>query len=116
MSFFEPAPRRPTAEVAPTVVTSPPAWEGPPHDVLPGIAAVELIVARTEETAVGIAGVEAYSSRAGTWSTGYGHCRRLDRSRSSVSGRRGVSRSLGPRSTPGRSSKRPGAPWPSGPT
>jgi hypothetical protein len=41
-------------------VSSPPAWVGPPHNVLPGIAPVELIIARTEGTVVGIAGIRVY--------------------------------------------------------
>jgi hypothetical protein len=59
MSFFEPPPSTPTG-VAGAEVMSPPAWLGPPHNVLPGIAPVELITARTEETAVAIAGIRAY--------------------------------------------------------
>jgi hypothetical protein len=59
MSFFEPPPRT-TASVFRAVVASPPAWLGPPHHVLPGIAPVELIIARTEETVVAIAGIRAY--------------------------------------------------------
>jgi hypothetical protein len=41
-------------------VVSPPAWIGPPHNVLPGITPVQLIVARTDETVVAIAGIQAY--------------------------------------------------------
>jgi hypothetical protein len=59
MSFFEP-PARPTAEVARAKVVSPPAWLGPAHNVLPGITPVQLIVARTDETVVGVAGIQAY--------------------------------------------------------
>jgi hypothetical protein len=59
MSFFEPPPRT-TGSVTRAVVVSPPAWLGPPHNVLPGIAPVELIIARTEETVVAIAGIRAY--------------------------------------------------------
>jgi hypothetical protein len=59
MSFFEPPPTTPTG-VYRAMATSPPAWLGPPHHVLPGIAPVELIIARTEETAVAIAGIPAY--------------------------------------------------------
>lgn len=55
MSFFEP-PARPTAEVARAKVVSPPAWIAPPHNVLPGIAPVQLIVARTDETVAADAG------------------------------------------------------------
>ena len=42
------------------MAVSPPAWLGPPHNVLPGVAPVELIVARTDQTVVAIAGVRAY--------------------------------------------------------
>jgi hypothetical protein len=59
MSFFEP-PVRPTAEVARAKVVSPPAWIRPPHNVLPGIAPVRLIVARTHETVVAVVGIQAY--------------------------------------------------------
>jgi hypothetical protein len=59
MSFFE-RPARPTAGVFRAMAVSPPAWLGPPHDVLPGIAPVQLIIARTSETVVAIAGIQAY--------------------------------------------------------
>lgn len=59
MSFFEP-PARPAEGVFRAVAVSPPAWLGPPHNVLPGIAPVELVIARTEETVVAIAGIQAY--------------------------------------------------------
>jgi hypothetical protein len=59
MSFFE-RPVGPTARVARAVVASPPAWLGPPHNVLPGIALMELIVARTDQTVVAIASIQAY--------------------------------------------------------
>jgi hypothetical protein len=59
MSFFEP-PARPTAEVSRAKVVSPPAWIAPPHNVLPGIAPVQLIVARTDETVAAVAGIQAY--------------------------------------------------------
>jgi hypothetical protein len=57
MSFFEP-PARPPAYAARPV--SPPAWIGPPHNVLPGIAPVQLLIARTDQTVVAIAGIQAY--------------------------------------------------------
>jgi hypothetical protein len=60
MTFFEPPPTGPAAEVARAVVASPPAWRGPPHAVLPGIAPLGLVVARTEETVVAIPGIQAY--------------------------------------------------------
>jgi hypothetical protein len=59
MSFFEP-PARPPAGVARAVAVSPPAWLGPPHNVLPGIAPVQLIIARTDQTVVAVAGIQAY--------------------------------------------------------
>jgi len=59
MSFFEP-PARPPEGVFRAVAVSPPAWLGPPHNVLPGIAPVELIITRTDQTVVAIAGIQAY--------------------------------------------------------
>jgi hypothetical protein len=59
MSFFEP-PVRPPGPVARAVVVSPPAWLGPPLNALPGIAPVELVIARTDETVVALAGIHAY--------------------------------------------------------
>jgi hypothetical protein len=56
MSFFEP-PARPPAYAARAV--SPPAWIGPPHNVVPGIAPVQLLIARTDQTVVAIAGIQA---------------------------------------------------------
>ena len=189
MSFFEP-PARPPEGVSRAMVVSPPAWLGPPHNVLPGIAPVELVIARTDETVVALAGIQAYpagfgftlclrlrnvsareeqqfpylldraplggdplpdeflrfgvqfadgrkatnldepsydpehepdrpvlmqhggavAATQGTWTTGCGPCHRLGRSPSSVRGRAGASRRRGPRSTPDRSWKRPGAP------
>jgi hypothetical protein len=59
MSFFEPLPPSP-ASVARAAAVSPPAWVGPPLNVLPGVVPVELIVARTDETVVAVTGVWAY--------------------------------------------------------
>jgi hypothetical protein len=59
MSFFEP-PARPPAGVARAKVVSPPAWIAPPHNVLPGIAPMQVIVARTDETVIAVAGIQAY--------------------------------------------------------
>jgi hypothetical protein len=59
MSFFEP-PARPPSGFFRAKVVSPPAWIAPPHNVLPGIAPVQLIVARTDETVVAVAGIRAY--------------------------------------------------------
>ena len=58
MSFFEPP--VPPPGVARAKVVSPPAWIAPPQNVLPGIVPVQLIVARTDETVVAVAGVQAY--------------------------------------------------------
>jgi hypothetical protein len=59
MSFFD-SPVRPPAGVSRAVVVSPRPWTGPPHNVLPDIAPVQLILARTDDTVVAIAGVQAY--------------------------------------------------------
>ena len=59
MSFFEP-PARPPQGVSRAVAVSPPAWLGPPHNVLPGIAPVELVIARTDDTVAALAGIQAY--------------------------------------------------------
>jgi hypothetical protein len=59
MSFFEP-PARPPEGVARAVAVSPPPWLGPPHNALPGIAPVQLVIARTDETVVALAGIQAY--------------------------------------------------------
>jgi hypothetical protein len=189
MSFFEP-PAPPPGPVSRAMVVSSPPWLGPPLNALPGIAPVELVIARTDETVVALAGIQAYpagfgftlclrlrtvspreeqqfpylldrvpveggplpdellrfgvqfadgrkatnldrpsydpdrepdrpvlnqhggaaAAWPGTWGTGCGRCRRRGRSPSCVSGQREPSRSRGPRSTPGRSWKRPGAP------
>ena len=53
-------------------MVSPPAWLGPPHNVLPGIAPVQLIIARTDETVVALAGIQAYPA-----GFGYTLCLRL---------------------------------------
>ena len=55
MSFFEPP-----GPVAQAVAVGPPPWLGPPQDVLPGIVPVELVIARTDETIVALAGIHAY--------------------------------------------------------
>jgi hypothetical protein len=59
MGFFE-RPRRPPVEITRAEVVSPPVWMGPPHAVLPGIVPLGLVVARTEETVVAIAGLQVY--------------------------------------------------------
>jgi hypothetical protein len=59
MSFFE-RPAGPAGRVARAMVASPPAWLGPPHNVLPGVAPMELILARTDQTVVAIASIQAY--------------------------------------------------------
>jgi len=42
------------------MVVSPPPWLGPPLNALPGIAPVELVIARTDKTVVALAGIHAY--------------------------------------------------------
>ena len=59
MSFSEP-PVQPPAGVARVKVVSPPAWIAPPHNVLPGITPVQVIVARTDETVIAVAGIQGY--------------------------------------------------------
>jgi hypothetical protein len=59
MSFFE-RPARPPARVARAMVASPPAWLGPPHNILPGVAPMELILARTDQTVAAITSIQAY--------------------------------------------------------
>src|SRR4029450_11973429 len=59
MSFFQPPPP-PEGPMYRAVAASPPAWLGPPHNVLPGIAPVQLIIARTDKTVVALAGIQAY--------------------------------------------------------
>lgn len=59
MSFFESPLITPTG-FAPAVVMSPPAWVGPPLDVLPGVVPVELVIARSDQTVVAVTGMRAY--------------------------------------------------------
>jgi hypothetical protein len=59
MSFFEPPPSTPTG-FAPAAVMRPPAWLGPPLDVLPGVVPVELVIARSDQTVVAVTGMRAY--------------------------------------------------------
>ncbi len=59
MSFFEvPVPAE--AAVARAEVVSPPAWAGPPDNVLPAVVPAELVLARTDETVVAVTGLRAY--------------------------------------------------------
>jgi hypothetical protein len=64
MSFFEP-PAAPKGAVGRTVVVSPPAWAGPPGNVLPGVVPVEVIIARTDQTVVAVTGMRAYPTGLG---------------------------------------------------
>ena len=60
MAFFEPLPeepQRPTPAPAPRLV---PPWKGPPHDVLPGVVALELSLVRSDRQQIWIGSVEAY--------------------------------------------------------
>jgi hypothetical protein len=59
MSFFERPPGT-SVGVAWAKVVSPPPWAGPPHNVLPGVVPMELLIARTDETAVAVVGIRAY--------------------------------------------------------
>jgi hypothetical protein len=59
MSFFEP-PAPPPGPVTRAMVVSAPPWLGPPLNALPGIAPVELVIARTDQTVAAIAGIQAY--------------------------------------------------------
>jgi hypothetical protein len=59
MSFFEP-PAPPPGPVTRAMVVSSPPWLGPPLNALPGIAPVELVIARTDETVAALAGIYAY--------------------------------------------------------
>jgi hypothetical protein len=56
MSFFEPPPPPPTMAPA----EHRPPWLAPPVNVLPGVVPVELLIARTEDTAVAVTGIRAY--------------------------------------------------------
>jgi hypothetical protein len=47
-------------ELEPEVEYRRPAWVEPPADVVPGIAPVELILARTPQRAIGLTGIRAY--------------------------------------------------------
>jgi hypothetical protein len=64
MSFFEPPPSR-EAPVAHSVVVAPPAWVGPPHNVLPGVVPAELIVAETDQTVVAVTALCVYPTGIG---------------------------------------------------
>jgi hypothetical protein len=54
MSPSEPPP------LSPEVEGPPPAWWRPPADVVPGVTPVELLLARTEQRAIGLTGIRAY--------------------------------------------------------
>jgi hypothetical protein len=57
MSFFEPPPPPPEP---PEHEHRQPPWAGPPDNVLPGVVAVQLFVARTQDTVVAVTGIRAY--------------------------------------------------------
>jgi hypothetical protein len=58
VSFFEPPPAPP--EPPPAERWEPLAWEGPPEDVLGGVVALELLLARSQMAAVAISSATAY--------------------------------------------------------
>jgi hypothetical protein len=58
VSFFEPPPLPP--EPPPAERWEPLAWEGPPEDVLGGVVALELLLARSQMAAVAIGSATAY--------------------------------------------------------
>jgi hypothetical protein len=58
LSFFEPPPLPP--EPPPAERWEPLAWEGPPEDVLGGVVALELLLARSQMAAVTISSAAAY--------------------------------------------------------
>ena len=60
MSFFEPPGPAPAPPALAEVDYRPPAWVGPPADVLAGVVPVELLIARTDEAAVAVRGIHAY--------------------------------------------------------
>jgi hypothetical protein len=57
-SFFEPPPPPPSLFVA-ELAHRQPAWLGPPANVLPAVVGAELLIARTDETAVAVTGIRA---------------------------------------------------------
>jgi hypothetical protein len=59
MSFFEPPPPPPSLSLAEAEYQQP-VWLGPPANVVPGVVPVELLIARTDQTAVAVIGVRAY--------------------------------------------------------
>jgi hypothetical protein len=61
MSFFQP-PARPAGRFYRPIAVSPPAWLGPPRNILPGSAPVTLIVARNDDTVVAVTGLQAYTA------------------------------------------------------
>ena len=60
MSFFEPPEPPPAPPAVAEIDYRPPAWVGPPADVLPGVVPVELLIARTDEAAIAVRGIYAY--------------------------------------------------------
>src|SRR4029453_7941109 len=75
MSFFQP-PAPPEGPWFQPVAVSPPTWDSPPGNVLPGVVPLVVVVARTDRTVVAVSGLRAYP-------TGFGftlHLRLRDRS------------------------------------
>jgi len=56
--FFEPPPPPPASE-EPEPPPTPP-WFGPPRGILPGVVALELVLARTDRAAVCVSRIDAY--------------------------------------------------------
>jgi hypothetical protein len=59
MDFFQPS-APPAGRVYRAMAVSPPAWFGPPRNVLPGSVPVTLIVGRSDQTVVAVTGIQAY--------------------------------------------------------
>jgi hypothetical protein len=60
MGFFDPVPR--PDEHQPASGSDSPAWHGPPANVLPGVAPVELVLAASDRFALGLRGMWVYPS------------------------------------------------------
>jgi hypothetical protein len=63
VGFFDPPPAEPPPPAA-APRYRPPEWSGPPENVIPGVAALELVLAHTGRTAVWISDADAYPNGA----------------------------------------------------